>query len=84
MRKAPAKKIISFILGAALLVSGCADQRKAEIRVPIYDSNQGSGYETAAAERRDFIETASIGGEVSYAYADGLCLENQSNILEKF
>lgn len=82
MRKAPAKKIISFLLGAVLLVSGCADQREAEIRVPIYDSNQGSGYETATAGRRDFIKTASIGGEVTYAYADGLCLENQSNILE--
>ncbi len=82
MRKAPAKKIISLLLGAVLLVSGCADQREAEIRVPIYDSNQGSDYATATAERRDFIKTASIGGEVSYAYADGLCLENQSNILE--
>ncbi|MGN0619068.1 MAG: efflux RND transporter periplasmic adaptor subunit [Ruminiclostridium sp.] len=82
MRKAPAKKIISFLLGAVLLVSGCADQREAEIRVPIYDSNSGTEYTTATAERRDFIKTASIGGEVSYAYADGLCLENQSNILE--
>lgn len=82
MRKASAKKIISFLLGAVLLVSGCADQREAEIKVPIYDSNSGTEYATATAQRRDFIKTASIGGEVSYAYADGLCLENQSNILE--
>lgn len=81
MKKA-AKKIVSFLLGAVLLASGCADQRKAEIKVPIFESNSGADYETAAAERRDFIKTASIGGEVSYAYADGLCLENQSNILE--
>lgn len=81
MKKA-AKKIISFLLGTVLLVSGCADQKEAEIKVPIYDSNSGTEYAKATAERRDFIKTASIGGEVSYAYSDGLCLENQSNILE--
>lgn len=78
------KKIGIMLLTVALVfsLSGCESERvEAEIKLPILEG-EGEGYNTAVVEKRDFVETKSIGGSVGYVYAEALLTVAESNILE--
>lgn len=74
--------IMLLTLALALALSGCESERIGEeIKLPILEG-EGEEYATAIAEKRDFIETKSIGGSVGYVYAEALLTVAESNILE--
>lgn len=78
------KKIGIMLLTAAIaaVFSGCESERiEQEIKLPILEG-ETEGYNTAVAEKRDFIETKSIGGSVGYVYSEALLTVAESNILE--
>lgn len=78
------KKIGIMLLTVALVfsLSGCESERvEAEIKLPILEG-EGEGYNTAVVEKRDFVETKSIGGSVGYVYAEALLTVAESNVLE--
>lgn len=78
------KKIGIMLLTAALAfsLSGCESEKIAEeIKLPILEG-EGEGYNTAVVEKRDFVETKSIGGSVGYVYAEALLTVAESNVLE--
>lgn len=74
--------IMLLIAAFALCLSGCESERVGEeIKLPILEG-EGEGYNTAVVEKRDFVETKSIGGSVGYVYAEALLTVAESNILE--
>ena len=78
------KKIGIMLLTAAFVfaLSGCESEKIAEeIKLPILEG-EGEGYNTAVVEKRDFVETKSIGGSVGYVYAEALLTVAESNVLE--
>ena len=76
--------IMLLTLSLALCLSGCEGERVGEeIKLPILEG-EGKGYNTATVEKRDFIETKSIGGSVGYVYAEALVTVAESNILESY
>ena len=78
------KKIGIMLLTAAFVfaLSGCESERvEEEIKLPILE-DEGEGYNTAVVEKRDFVETKSIGGSVGYVYAEALLTVAESNVLE--
>ncbi len=79
------KKFCLTLLAALLVFSTAAcgsENVDAEIKLPILENNSGEKYTTAAVEKRDFVETKSIGGNVGYIYAQTLTVPGDANILK--
>ena len=79
------KKICLTLLTALFVFStaACGTQDvEAEIKLPILENAGSDKFTTATVERRDFVETKSVGGNVGYVYAQTLVVPGDSNLLE--
>ncbi len=74
--------LLSIISAAAMILGGCSKQdTSAEIKIPIIDGNAMGSYTTAAAERADMCEYTTVGGDVTYPYADTVTVPADANLL---
>lgn len=78
------RKILAVVCAAACVFSlaGCQDEVEKEIKIPIYNDNEGENYKLATVETRDIVATQSVAGEVGYIYAEALRLPAESNLIE--